>query len=233
MTEAKVHSNKKSLAIRTIVACRYPLVKEALSKTLEEDKGIEVVSGAFNLIDLIESCKQFDFDILLLDVELKGLNLTKILGLVKKFKRAKIILLIDRYYDENLLINAIRFGVRGYLLKDVDSSHLIKSLKTVFDGELWVERKLMGKVADRYFYPTKKMQANALIDDITKTEFKIIKLILMGMTNKEIADELYVSEQTVKSHLYKAYKKLTVKNRTELVLFGFRHGFLPEFRVNN
>ncbi len=222
----KVLSNKKSQAVRTIVACRYPLVKEGLSKILEEDKKIKVVSGVSNLIDLVESCKQFDFDILLLDVELKGLNLTKILGLVRKNKSAKVILLIDSDYSENLLINAIRSGVRGYLLKDADSIELVKSIKAVFDGELWTERKLMGKVVDGSSYPTKKSRVKGQIYDLTETEIKIIKLLLTGMTNREIADELYISEKTVKFHLYKVFKKLTLKNRAELILFGFRNGFV-------
>lgn len=226
MAQGKVVSKKRAEVVKTIVACRYPLVQEGLSKILEEDKAIEVVSGVSNLIDLIESCKQFDFDILLLGVELKGLNLTKILGLVKKNKSAKVILLIDRDYSENLLINAIRSGVRGYVLKDVDSSHLIKSVKAVFDGELWAERKLMGKVVDGSSYPTKKLEVKGQIYDLTETEIKIIKLVLTGMTNREIADELYISEKTVKFHLYKIFKKLTVKNRAGLILFGFRNGFV-------
>ncbi|TDJ02029.1 MAG: response regulator transcription factor [Candidatus Dadabacteria bacterium] len=226
MAQGKVVSKKRAEVVKTIVACRYPLVQEGLSKILEEDKAIKVVSGVSNLIDLIESCKQFDFDILLLGIELKGLNLTKILGLVKKNKNAKVILLIDRDYSENLLINAIRSGVRGYVLKDVDSSHLIKSVKAVFDGELWVERKLMGKVVDGYSYPTKKLEVKGQIYDLTETEIKIIKLVLTGMTNREVADELYISEKTVKFHLYKIFKKLTVKNRAGLILFGFRNGFV-------
>ncbi|MCZ6791457.1 MAG: response regulator transcription factor [Candidatus Dadabacteria bacterium] len=226
MAQGKVVSKKRAEVVKTIVACRYPLVQEGLSKILEEDKAIEVVSGVSNLIDLIGSCKQFDFDILLLGVELKGLNLTKILGLVKKNKNAKVILLIDRDYSENLLINAIRSGVRGYVLKDVDSSHLIKSVKAVFDGELWAERKLMGKVVDGSSYPTKKLEVKGQIYDLTETEIKIIKLVLTGMTNREIADELYISEKTVKFHLYKIFKKLTVKNRAGLILFGFRNGFV-------
>ena len=226
MSQGKVVSKKRAEVVKTIVACRYPLVQEGLSKILEEDKAIKVVSGVSNLIDLIESCKQFDFDILLLGVELKGLNLTKILGLVKKNKSAKVILLIDRDYSENLLINAIRSGVRGYVLKDVDSSHLIKSVKAVFDGELWAERKLMGKVVDGSSYPTKKLEVKGQIYDLTETEIKIIKLVLTGMTNREIADELYISEKTVKFHLYKIFKKLTVKNRAGLILFGFRNGFV-------
>ena len=226
MAQGKVVSKKRAEVVKTIVACRYPLVQEGLSKILEEDKAIKVVSGVSNLIDLIESCKQFAFDILLLGVELKGLNLTKILGLVKKNKSAKVILLIDRDYSENLLINAIRSGVRGYVLKDVDSSHLIKSVKAVFDGELWAERKLMGKVVDGSSYPTKKLEVKGQIYDLTETEIKIIKLVLTGMTNREIADELYISEKTVKFHLYKIFKKLTVKNRAGLILFGFRNGFV-------
>jgi DNA-binding NarL/FixJ family response regulator len=226
VAQGKVISKKRAEVVKTIVACRYPLVQEGLSKILEEDKVIKVVSGVSNLIDLIESCKQFDFDILLLGVELKGLNLTKILGLVKKNKSAKVILLIDRDYSENLLINAIRSGVRGYVLKDVDSSHLIKSVKAVFDGELWAERKLMGKVVDGSSYPTKKLEVKGQIYDLTETEIKIIKLVLTGMTNREIADELYISEKTVKFHLYKIFKKLTVKNRAGLILFGFRNGFV-------
>ncbi len=226
MAQGKVVSKKRAEVVKTIVACRYPLVQEGLSKILEEDKAIKVVSGVSNLIDLIESCKQFDFDILLLGVELKGLNLTKILGLVKKNKSAKVILLIDRDYSENLLINAIRSGVRGYVLKDVDSSHLIKSVKAVLDGELWAERKLMGKVVDGSSYPTKKLEVKGQIYDLTETEIKIIKLVLTGMTNREIADELYISEKTVKFHLYKIFKKLTVKNRAGLILFGFRNGFV-------
>jgi DNA-binding NarL/FixJ family response regulator len=112
------------------------------------------------------------------------------------------------------------------VLKDVDSSHLIKSVKAVFDGELWAERKLMGKVVDGSSYPTKKLEVKGQIYDLTETEIKIIKLVLTGMTNREIADELYISEKTVKFHLYKIFKKLTVKNRAGLILFGFRNGFV-------
>jgi len=159
-------------------------------------------------------------------VEIKGLNLNKILALVKKNKSAKVVLLIDSNYSENLLINGIRSGIRGYVHKDIESSELIKSVKAVYEGELWAERKLMGKVVDGSTYPTKEVNLKGQIYDLTETEIKIIKLVLTGMTNKEIADELYISEKTVKFHLYKVLKKLTLKNRSELMLFGFRNGLI-------
>jgi len=219
-------SKKNSNTIKTIVACRYPLFGEGLSKILIADKKIEVVSGVSTLIDLIETCKQNKFDILLLDVDVKGLNLNKILALVKKNKNAKVILLIDDNYSENLLINGIRSGIRGYVRKNIESLELIKSIKAVFDGELWAERKLMGKVVDGSSYPTKEVNLKGQIYDLTETEIKIIKLVLRGLTNKEIADELYISEKTVKFHLYKVFKKLALKNRSELMLFGFRNGLI-------
>lgn len=212
--------------IRTVVACHFPLLREGISKILEEDDTIEVVSRVSNLIDLIQSCEENKFDILLLDVEIRGLNLTRILGLMRKNKEAKLILIIDNDYNENLLINAIRSGVRGYLVKDTDSTHLIKSVNAVYNGELWVERKLMGKVLDGSTYPTKGTKVKGEIYDLTETEIKIIKLVLNGYTNKDVANELYISEKTVKFHLYKVFKKLKVKNRSELILFGFRHGLV-------
>jgi len=226
VAEGKKLSKNKSLTIKAIVACRYSLFGEGLSKILIADKKIEVVSGVSTLIDLIETCKQNKFDILLLDVDVKGLNLNKILALVKKNKNAKVILLIDDNYSENLLINGIRSGIRGYVRKNIESLELIKSIKAVFDGELWAERKLMGKVVDGSSYPTKEVNLKGQIYDLTETEIKIIKLVLRGLTNKEIADELYISEKTVKFHLYKVFKKLALKNRSELMLFGFRNGLI-------
>ena len=141
-------SKKNSPTIKTLIACSHSLYGEGVSKILSEDKKVDVVSVASTLIDLIESSKQKNFDVLILDVDLKGLNLNKILALVKKNKNAKVILLIDNSYSENLLINGIRSGIRGYVQKNVDASELIQSVKAVNDGELWAERKLMGKVVD-------------------------------------------------------------------------------------
>lgn len=225
-SQARPVSTHGTEPIKTIVACHFPLLREGISKILEDDDGIEVVAKVSNLIDLIQCCEEQEFDILLLDVDLRGLNLSRIMNLIKKNKVSKVILIIDNDYNENLLINAIRSGVRGYLLKDTDSSHLIKSVAAVHTGELWVERKLMGKVLDGSAYPAKTVRGKGEIYDLTETEIKIIKLVLNGYTNKDVADELYISEKTVKFHLYKVFKKLKVKNRSELILFGFRHGLV-------
>lgn len=214
--------------IRVVVACYYPLLREGISKIIEDDKNIEIVQRVSNLLDLVQVCEEVKFDALLLDIDLRGLNLTKVLQLLKKNKNAKVILIVDNDYNENTLISAIRSGVRGYLLKNTESKHLTKAIKSVNDGELWVERKMMVKVLDA-FSSSSKMKGKKIksaVYDLTETETKIVKLVLTGLSNRDIAKDLYLSEKTVKFHLYKIFKKLSVKNRSELILYGFRNGFV-------
>jgi two-component system response regulator DegU len=225
--QAEDNINKKSDDfIKVVVACHYPLLREGISNILTDDKSIRVISKVSNLLDLVQSCEEFELDVLLLDVDLQGLNLTKILQLLKKNKGAKVILITNGNYNENNLINAIRSGVRGYLLKNADSHRLIKAIKAVDDGELWVERKMMVKVLDSFSSPRKnrRKRGEDPVYDLTETEAKIVKLVLTGLSNKDIARNLYLSEKTVKFHLYKIFKKLSVKNRSELILYGFRNG---------
>ena len=144
-TKSSNHLEKNSALIQVVVACYYPLLREGISKIIEDDKNIEIVQRVSNLLDLVQVCEEFKFDVLLLDIDLRGINLTKILQLLKKNKNAKVILIVDNDYNENTLISAIRSGVRGYLLKNTESKHLTKAIKSVNDGELWVERKMMVK----------------------------------------------------------------------------------------
>lgn len=227
-TKSPNHLEKNSALIQVVVACYYPLLREGISKIIEDDKNIEIVQRVSNLLDLVQVCEEFKFDVLLLDIDLRGINLTKILQLLKKNKNAKVILIVDNDYNENTLISAIRSGVRGYLLKNTESKHLTKAIKSVNDGELWVERKMMVKVLEA-FSSSPKMKGKkrkSAVYELTETETKIVKLVLNGLSNRDIAKDLYISEKTVKFHLYKIFKKLSVKNRSALILYGFRNGFV-------
>lgn len=227
-TKSSNHLEKNSALIQVVVACYYPLLREGISKIIEDDKNIGIVQRVSNLLDLVQVCEEFKFDVLLLDIDLRGINLAKILQLLKKNKNAKVILIVDNDYNENTLISAIRSGVRGYLLKNTESKHLTKAIKSVNDGELWVERKMMVKVLEA-FSSSPKMKGKkrkSAVYELTETETKIVKLVLNGLSNRDIAKDLYISEKTVKFHLYKIFKKLSVKNRSALILYGFRNGFV-------
>ncbi len=229
LTQNQKNPDKKTVEhIKLVLACDYPLLREGIAKIIDNHKDIQVVSKSSNLLDLVQSCEEFKFDILLLDVDLQGLHLTNILNLLKKNKKVKVILIINDNYDENKVINAIRSGVRGYLLKNSDSSGLIKAIKAVNEGELWVERKMMVKVLDAFSSPGRgrRNKGNSPVCDLTETEVKVVRLVLTGLSNKGIAQDLFLSEKTVKFHLYKIFRKLSLKNRSQLILYGFRNGFI-------
>jgi len=227
--ENESYPRKMTDSIRITIACKYPFLRDGLGKILEEDKRLEIMAKASNLLDLIESYKEFNSDILLLDVDLLGLNLKKILELLKKNKTTKVILILSDDYDEYSLLAAIRCGVRGYVSQNMDSNQLTKAIQMVSDGELWVERKMMVKVLDSFAtLPEGKKGKGGTntIYNLTETETKIVKLVFTGLANKDIAKDIYLSEKTVKFHLYKIFKKLSVKNRSQLILYGFHKGLI-------
>jgi len=225
---SRSRSSSKNGNVNIILAINNRLLREGISKILNEDQRIQIIAAPSNLIDLIESCEKCIFDILLLDVDLKALNLNKILRLLKKNKSGKAILLFGDKYDEDVLINSILLGVRGYLLKDDGSDHLKKAINAVSDGQLWVGRKMMCKALDAFLHlPNgKRTIGDSSLYNLTETELKVVKMVLNGGSNKNIASDLYLSEKTVKFHLYKVFKKLSVKNRSELILYGFRKGIV-------
>jgi len=213
---------------RLILACNHTLLREGISKILDEDKSVQIVGVASNLLDLIQSLEECIFDILLLDVDFQGLNLTNILRLLKKNNSGKVILIIDDIYDEEELANAILAGVRGYLLKDTSSNQLKKAINAVSDGQLWVERKMMAKALDAFLYSNNHKRSTGVssIYNLTKTEIKIVKMVINGNSNKMVARDIFLSEKTIKFHLYKIFKKLSVSSRSALILYGFGKGFI-------
>jgi DNA-binding NarL/FixJ family response regulator len=219
----EINAEKNTTSIRVTVACNYSLLREGMSKILEQDKHIEIVAKASNLPNLVQSCKDLKFDILLLDVDLSGLNLDKLLDLLKKNKETKVILIIADNYDEDMLLSALRHGARGYLSQNMDSNQLTKAIKIVNNGELWVERKMIAKVLES-FSASPKGRGKSLYS-LTEAETKIVKLVFSGLNNKDIARDILLSEKTVKFHLYKIYRKLSVKSRSQLILYGLKKGF--------
>jgi len=222
------HLNTNVAQTKVVLAFNNILLREGISKILNEEGNIIVVAEASNILDLIRSCEECIFDIMLLDVDLQGLNIQKILRLLKNKNGGKVILIIGSKYDENEIINAIHWGVRGYLLKDTNSKQLKKAIEAVSEGQLWIERKMMGKALDTFLnnHNFKIRTGTNSVYNLTRAELKVTKMVLNGYSNLKIASEMYLSEKTVKFHLYKIFKKLSLSNRSELILYGFRNGII-------
>jgi DNA-binding NarL/FixJ family response regulator len=224
--ETRISAKDKKINI--ILASNNRLFRDGIAKILKEVKNIEIVSETSNALEVIRICQEYSFDILLISVNLEGLNLKRILKFVKKKNSGKVLLLIDRQYDEDELVDAITLGLRGYLLMDSNSKQLKKAVDAVNEGQLWIERKIAGKVFDAFLnrHDNRRRSGKNTLYDLTDTELGVVKMVVSGHSNKMIASHMYISEKTVKFHLYKVFKKLSLKSRSQLILHCFRSGML-------
>lgn len=224
----KLATVKPENKIKVVMGINFSILGEGIKKILEEDDQLVVVDNVNNLLDLVEIFKNGIGDVFLVDFDLPGLDISSLSSLMKSNDNQKVIIMLDRDYPEYTLVDIVSSGAHGYLLKNSNSEHLRKSVKSVYNNELWVERKILTRVVKEAIAGNKtnfKEIENRLVD-LTETETKIVKLALRGYSNKKIASNLYLSDKTVKFHLYKVFKKLSIKNRSELILYCFKNGLV-------
>lgn len=202
------------MSVKIAIGCYNYLFGEGVKRILDEEKGINVI-GIFNESkDLIEIAKMTP-DIVLLDFNIFR-NLPEDFLIDPKIK---ILLVGDETLysaSDNRVVSLISKGVVGILPSGSDSYLLKKAIKAVNSGELWLDRKTMSSIlsSESYF---RKGEIS-----LTETEKKIVSLICQGYRNKEIAQKLDISEQTVKSHCNRIFKKIGVSDRLQLALYIYK-----------
>jgi DNA-binding NarL/FixJ family response regulator len=136
-------------------------------------------------------------------------------------------LLLTAVRDEESIFNALKAGAKGYLSKDASSSDLVKAIKAVHQGEMWIEAKLISKFFEMEAATGfKKIDQNDTKNELTNREKEILSCLAKGMTNKQIAKALFVSDKTVKAHLNSIFKKLNVTRRYEAIIFAIQKGYV-------
>ena len=151
-----------------------------------------------------------------LDIDIANLNILEMLELIREKSAQTRILLFFHNLDEELVLNALHLGVRGYMAYESSIELLPKAAKALSRDELWMDANVMSKILNSLL-PLGKFK-RSLNDKLTKKEKEIVEFVLEGLSNKQISDKLFVSENTVKNHLAKIFSKLRVGNRLELLL---------------
>ncbi|HSG31675.1 MAG TPA: response regulator transcription factor [Thermodesulfobacteriota bacterium] len=212
-------------SIQILLGCSSSILGEGIKKLIEEDADLKVVQKITSLLDVFEHYKNTSVDVFVIEYELPGFEVSKIKNLINKNSNIKILVLLNKEYEDEVLVKTIRAGASGYVLTGSDSSHLRKAVKGVCQNELWVERRILSRVVKDVINENKAdtEKVDSTIVELTEAESRIVKLVLQGLSNRAIADHLYLSEKTVKFHLYKTFKKLKVKNRSELILYCFKN----------
>lgn len=201
----------------------HSLIREGLKQLLELEGDFQVIAEACDGIDCMEKLKEQIPDVLLLDINMPRMNGLEVLQKIIDEKIDVKILVLTVHNEVEYLLKAVDIGINGYLLKDSESSELKKAILSVVDGEDYIQPSLIpvlnAKMIDRDMDSEK-------IEKLTKRELEVLKLLAVGMYNKGVADELHISERTVKNHVSSIFKKIDVSDRTQAAVFAIRNNLI-------
>ena len=207
------------------------MVRQGLRTFLElrdtSDQPIEVTGEAANGIEAVKLAKKTQPDIVLLDLvmpEMDGLQATP--KIIEASPHSRVIILTS-FGEEDKVLPAIRAGAQGYLLKDIPPNELVQAVRKAYLGKVQlhpeVAKKLMSVVAAKE-EPRASRVATQPDDGLTDREREVLNLIADGMNNREIAEKLFISEKTVKTHVSNLLSKLHLDDRTQAAFYALRHG---------
>jgi DNA-binding NarL/FixJ family response regulator len=212
--------------IRIVIAEDHLLFREGLRLILKDETNFEIIEEATDGTEAVDIASNFKPDVVLLDVSLPKMDGIQAIPLIKqKSPETKILMLTARKH-ETTIVRALDAGAQGYLSKNTSASDLVKAINVVYNNELWVERKLLAKYFNgdvRSEIEGEDQQQN-MQGNLTPREQDVLHLLIKGYTNKEIANDLFISEKTVKSHLNKVFKKLNVSRRLEAIICAIKIG---------
>ena len=199
-----------------ILAVSDNLFLAGIHKILRPKKDIEIIAETITHQEIIPLIEQKKPDVLFIDTNLPGLDIVKILeSIAEKSAETKILLLLHTL-DEEPIIDAISLGVRGCLKSTANPEQLIRAVRSISKEEIWAEESIKTKVLTRFLSQVKVKPV--LKPKLTKREGEIIKLVVEGYSNKQISKKLFISENTVKTHLVHIFKKFGIGHRLQLAI---------------
>ncbi len=215
--------------IRLLIVDGQPIVLEGLRSVLGQHPDIEIVGEATDGIEAIEKAVQLEPDVLLMEVRLPRIDgLSVLRNLQTRAPQCKVILFASSDNKEDF-VEAMKLGCSGILLKETSPTLIEKSIKKVHGGEIWLDSNTTAAVI-RHFaapgdFPVTHTNGKPAREraQLSQREREIIVLIAQGYKNKEIAEKMFITEQTVKNHLHNVFDKLGVSDRLELALYAIHN----------
>jgi DNA-binding NarL/FixJ family response regulator len=216
------------VTIRVLVADDQPLMRAAFEMTLRTEEDIELVGEASDGLDAVEQARRLRPDVILMDVRMPGLDGVEATRILAAEDRTTKILILTTFDIDEYVIEAIRAGASGFLLKDVRPSDLIEAIRIVARGDALlapsVTRRLLESIAPSL--PALRPPKVGLLDALTPTERKVLALVGRGASNHEIAAELFVADTTVRTHIRHILEKLALRDRVQAVVLAYDTGLV-------
>jgi DNA-binding NarL/FixJ family response regulator len=210
--------------IRILIADDHPVVREGLITMISREPDFKVVGEAKNGLEAVEKVKQLQPDVVLMDLRMPELDGVEAIRQISLTETNVKFIILTTYSDDDYIFKGIEVGARAYLLKDAPREELFKAIKAVNRGESLIQPVIASKILDRFVEMTK--QAQAPQDLLSGRELEVLELMAKGSANKEIADQLSITNSTVKTHITSIFQKLNATDRTEAVTQAIKKGII-------
>lgn len=214
------------MSIKVMLADDHVLIREGIRQLLEFDGAIEVIDEANDGNECLEKLNKVKPDILLLDINMPKKNGIEVLEEIKNNNMNVKVLILTVHNEVEYLLKAVDIGVDGYILKDTESNELKKAIISIVNGESYIQPNLIPALNSKLVSRDKDKDK---IDALTNREMEVLICVANGMFNREIADELSISERTVKNHVTNIFKKIDVADRTQAAVFAIKNDIIRLF----
>jgi DNA-binding NarL/FixJ family response regulator len=210
---------------RVLIADDDDLMRAGLVELLSDEPELEIVGEASTGREAVERARRLGPDVVLMDVrmpDLNGIEATR--ELARAAPRARV-LILTTFEQDDYVFGALRAGASGFLLKRTRPEELIAAVHTIARGDSLLSPSVTRRVIDRMAQqPLPELAARARLDELTRREREVLELVARGLSNREIAAELFVEESTVRTHVKRIQMKLQLRDRVQVVIFAYETG---------
>ncbi|MBV9688459.1 MAG: response regulator transcription factor [Ktedonobacteraceae bacterium] len=211
--------------IRLLIVDDHEMVREGLKAMLVSEADFDIVGDAANAEQALELIERLQPDVVLLDIRLPDMSGIEVCRTVaQRFPRTAV-LILTTFTDENLIAQCIQAGARGYIIKDIERLDLKRSIRAVARGEAAIDSKAAVALLAQ-IRRTPQIRQEPAPEPLSSQQLVILRLVARGLSSREIATQLYLSEHTIKGYVQEILHRLAVKNRTEAVMVAVKQGWL-------
>lgn len=210
--------------ITVMIADDHVLLREGLKQILELEDDINVIGQAGDGEETVEKALECKPDVILLDINMPKSNGIDALRRLKDLGINSKIIMLTIHDDRGYLLETMKMGANGYVLKDSDADSLIKAIRDVKNGKTYIQPSVASILVEELnSEETDKSGDYKKVQSLTKREYEVLTLIAEGLNNREIADRLFISEKTVKNHVSNIFKKIDVSDRIQAAIFAYKN----------
>jgi len=216
--------------IRVMIVDDHLVVREGLKQLLEINDEIEVVAEATNGLECLDRVGDYNPDIVFIDIKMPGISGIDTTRLIRQKHPDVKVIMLTIYDDGELVANAINAGANGYMMKNALREDLINAIHQVMKGQAFLDPSVTSTLVDQI----KRRPFNLFRDEklpLTRRELEVLESIVLGLTDKETAERLHISEHTVRTHAKSLYRKLGVSSRSQAAVHAVHQGIIDQEKL--